>query len=128
VLVKEARNTSEANDFLKQVSDYATDRNIQNEIEVLRSRTIVGRTIQRLNFGTSYFLKGNVKTQELYKGSPVKVIIDTLKYLAYSTPLKSMWLMNLKFEISFHSKVTDAEFSETHRFGEKVNCALENSL
>src|ERR1043166_5880090 len=72
VMVKQPKSTSDAADILKQLDDFTTDRNIQNEIEVLRSRSLVAKTVQSLNLDVSYFLKGNVKVTELYNNCPFR--------------------------------------------------------
>src|SRR6185369_2370406 len=66
VLVKQGKSGN-SNDFLNQIDEYSADRNIQNEIEILRSRSLISKTIQKLNYEISYYLKGNVKTTELYR-------------------------------------------------------------
>lgn len=125
VLVKEAKVGGGAStDLFNQIEDYATERNIQNEIEVLRSRTLISKTLQRLDFSIAYFLKGNVRTQELYKSSPFKITIDSLKLAAYSTPVNIHVLDDSKYEISLHSNIDETDFSEVHRFGEKVSSPI----
>ncbi|MBK7852346.1 MAG: hypothetical protein IPJ66_14755 [Bacteroidetes bacterium] len=57
VMVKQPKSTTDAADILKQLDDFTTDRNIQNEIEVLKSRSLVSKTVNDLNFGVTYFLK-----------------------------------------------------------------------
>ena len=47
--------------------------NVDNEIEVLKARTLALNTINALDFNIRYFSKGNLKTSEIYKKSPVKV-------------------------------------------------------
>ena len=127
LLVKEAKvGGGASNDLFNQIEDYATERNIQNEIEVLRSRTLIGKTLQRLDFGVSYFLKGNVRTQELYTHSPVKITVDSLKLAAFLTPVNIHVLDETKYELSFHSVINNSAFSEVHQFGEKVSSPIGN--
>src|SRR5688572_19843356 len=45
VLIKESNNSGDASDFLMRLDNYSTDRNIQNEIEILKSRALLSRTI-----------------------------------------------------------------------------------
>lgn len=44
---------------------------VDNEIEILRSRTIVQKVVKKLNFNVTYLTEGRIKTIELYKDSPV---------------------------------------------------------
>ena len=46
--------------------------NVDNEIEVLKSRTLAEKTIQALNLNVIYSTQGFVKTVERYKDCPIK--------------------------------------------------------
>src|SRR5690606_16684972 len=46
--------------------------NVENEMEVLKSRTLSEKTIEKLKFNISYFVEGRIKTMELYKNSPIE--------------------------------------------------------
>lgn len=47
--------------------------NVENEIEILKSRTLVESTIKRLNYNISVFVEGKFRTTEIYKNKPVTV-------------------------------------------------------
>lgn len=47
--------------------------NVDNEIEILKSRTLVERTVQKLELNVSIIEKGNVNSTELYKNAPIEV-------------------------------------------------------
>ena len=47
--------------------------NIDNEIEILRSKTLVKHVVSELNLYTTYSVKGSFNEIELYKSSPVLV-------------------------------------------------------
>ncbi len=47
---------------------------MDNEIEVLKSHRLLERVANNLNLGTTYFLVGNIKTSELWKDKPIKII------------------------------------------------------
>ena len=101
VLIKEPNNSADASDLLMRLENYSTDRNIQNEIEILKSRALLSKTIQDLDLEVSYFLEGNVKTSEVYKDDcPLKVSVDSLRFLAYSTPVSLHVLNSQRFVLS----------------------------
>ena len=54
------------------------NKNIDNELEILKSRTLVSKAVERLDFDVSYFWIGNVTVNELYDNSPFKVKSDSL--------------------------------------------------
>jgi uncharacterized protein involved in exopolysaccharide biosynthesis len=54
-----------------------SNQNLNNEIGVLKSRSLVNRAIRALDFRVSYFLEDNFVTRELYTQSPFTVVFDT---------------------------------------------------
>ena len=54
-------------------------QNIQSEIEVLRSRSLMARVVQKKNLQFSYFVKGKIKTANIYKASPFYLEVSNLK-------------------------------------------------
>lgn len=49
--------------------------NLENETEVIVSRTIMESAVRNLNLNVSYYVEGRVQTNELYKNSPAVVSI-----------------------------------------------------
>ena len=47
--------------------------NLENEMEIVRSRNMLAKTIKDLNLNISYFTDGRVITTELYNETPIKV-------------------------------------------------------
>ncbi len=47
--------------------------NVDNEIEVIKSRTIVEKAVKALNFNISYYSDGRVRGFEIYKNKPISV-------------------------------------------------------
>ena len=50
--------------------------NVDNEIDVLRSRMLAEKTLKKLDFDVSYFAKGRISTVEQYGDNPFTVEID----------------------------------------------------
>lgn len=48
--------------------------NLENEIEILKSRNIVQKVIKKLGFNVSYFTEGRVNTIESYTNAPVNCL------------------------------------------------------
>ncbi len=60
-------------------------QNIQSEIEVLRSKGLMTRVVQKKNLQFSYFVKGKIKTANIYKSGPfyldpVKIIDSSIGF------------------------------------------------
>jgi capsular exopolysaccharide synthesis family protein len=47
--------------------------NVDNEIEIIKSRTILERAIQKLNFNVDYYSKGHVRSFEMYRNKPFEI-------------------------------------------------------
>jgi tyrosine-protein kinase Etk/Wzc len=96
--------------------------NFENQTIVLASRKQIEKTLKKLDFEVSYFKTEMFKTQEIYKESPFRVIID-------STVVKPS---NLSFKVEFLSKdqfqltlvENNLEYSEKVSFFQKVNHPL----
>ena len=77
-------------------SDNAT--NVLDEIEIIKSRTILAEVVDELNLNVEYFVMGRVKEQEVYLEPPLNLnfiasdsvirTIDTTLYLTVTSPDK----------------------------------------
>jgi len=47
--------------------------NVDNEVEILKSRTLVENVVKRLELNVFYIAQGRVKESKVYKGSPITV-------------------------------------------------------
>jgi tyrosine-protein kinase Etk/Wzc len=54
------------------------NNNIDNEIEVLKSRSLMMRVVEELKINTTYFVKERHLESELYKNSPVQLTFTGL--------------------------------------------------
>ena len=52
--------------------------NVDNEIEILRSRTLMKEVVDSLKIGVSYFKKDGIKSREIYKKTPIYVTIPNV--------------------------------------------------
>ncbi|GAO29552.1 hypothetical protein [Geofilum rubicundum] len=89
---------------------------LENQTIILTSRKQVEKTLRQLDFEISYFEKEMFKTQEIYKKSPFRVLIDSSEV----NPT------GLHFEVEFLSKeryrlsLKDGDFSKEYKLFEKV--------
>ena len=78
ILVKDANRGSMLSE-LSAFSDMGVvdgvKSNVDNEIEILRSRTLVESTVKKLNLNVRIFAKGKIMDIELYKDAPIEVIL-----------------------------------------------------
>ncbi|QIL75341.1 GumC family protein [Hymenobacter sp. HDW8] len=103
-------------DAFSDLPAFKSTRNIDNEIEVLRSKTLMERVVNELGLFTSYYVEGKVKDREIYgRALPIKVLLNGLD----STAAGQSFAVYLKGGNSFtlddySGKVT------THSFGQQI--------
>jgi tyrosine-protein kinase Etk/Wzc len=67
---------------------FHTDKKVDNEMEVLRSRELIYKVLKSLSLETSYFQKEGLKDKELYANTlPLKITVIALSPLAYTKSL-----------------------------------------
>lgn len=106
--------------------------NVDNEIEILKSRTLVESTIKKLNLNVSLVVEGNVVDTEIYAKSPINVsfINKTGAFEESAITLKCNLLANDTFSLEneVKNKVTGDIFilsaGNKFKFGEKIPTRL----
>jgi tyrosine-protein kinase Etk/Wzc len=129
ILVKDEKKggmLSELSAFADMGIESGLKNNVDNEIEILKSRTLVENTVKRLNLNISMFIKGNIINTEMYDKKPIKVYFipkdspfyktaTTLKFLEispYTFQLENL----LQAENSKNNFINKSEF----RYGEVI--------
>ncbi|WP_286926870.1 GumC family protein [Flavobacterium sp. UBA4197] len=64
---------------------------VDNEVEILKSRTLVENVIQRLDLNVFYIAEGRVKSSFLYKDSPIEI--------EFTNKSKDFYLQNFAYRI-----------------------------
>ena len=77
ILIKDEKS----NDLANQLSAFSemsmlgnSKNNIENEVEILKSRTLIYNTLDSLNLNIQYLDTSEVIEKDLYKKSPIQVI------------------------------------------------------
>jgi capsular exopolysaccharide synthesis family protein len=71
--LKDEKKGGEEMDMLKSLSLFNNGKNIENEMEVLKSPILLEKVILDNNFNIRYFRKGTVTNEELYEHNPLKI-------------------------------------------------------
>ena len=80
LLIKEESNASLGSDDVFEGLDlFGGQKNIKNEIGILESFSLTKKTLEKLNFRTSYYHSGSFKSDDIYKKTPFIVSIDEYK-------------------------------------------------
>jgi capsular exopolysaccharide synthesis family protein len=67
--LKDEKKGGEEMDMLKSLSLFNSGKNIENEMELLKSPILVGKVIEDNRFNVRYFEKGTILNQELYENN-----------------------------------------------------------
>jgi capsular exopolysaccharide synthesis family protein len=112
LIQKEAKNPTNA-DIIDAQKGPAPEKIIENEIEVIKSRSLIRRVVDELTLSVAYFQPGNVrKRDEVYSASPIAITIqDSLAPEAYTTPLHIQILNRQQFELREGENETGARFA-----------------
>jgi len=121
ILIKDDKSTSiGTEDILKDLNVYSVTKNIENEIEIFKSRQLLKEVVERLELDVLYYLVGNVKKSEMYTESPFKITYDSLNFYAYNNYSYITILDENQFELSYEIEQTKDAYKKTHSFGEKI--------
>jgi uncharacterized protein involved in exopolysaccharide biosynthesis len=71
VIVKDDKGSGGGNDRFQQLFVMDNSINIQNEIEILRSKPLMRRVVEDLNLNTEYYVIGKIKESNIYLSSPL---------------------------------------------------------
>ncbi|WP_289054663.1 polysaccharide biosynthesis tyrosine autokinase [Carboxylicivirga marina] len=63
-------------------------RSVENQSFIIRSRNIIKKAIDRLDFGVSYYQKGRFKDSELYNSSPFTIEFDSVHPQLVNVPIE----------------------------------------
>lgn len=111
------------------------DKNLFNEIGIIKSYDLVEQTVQELKFDVSYFSEGQYKDTERYGYFPVEVVADHTAPQIYSAPFyfeilsDSTYRLTIEAEDFFVSNPATGtsyevkkplSFSDVYRFGQAV--------
>lgn len=137
LLIKEESNASLGSDDVFDGLDlFGGQKNIKNEIGILKSFSLTKRTLQSLNFRVSYFHSGSFKSDDIYEKTPFKVtpnnnhaqfinqkfhveLIDENKFLL-STNCSEKKLFDLNSETFISKKEYQYDYEKVHSFGETI--------
>src|SRR5258706_4299181 len=105
LLIKsEQQGSSSRNDKMADIFGNKS-ANIQSEIEVLKSRPLMERVVRKLDLQFSYFVKGKIKTVNIYKQGPFLIDAFQLTDSFSSFSLKIKFLNDHEFRVNDDNNV-----------------------
>ncbi|QOD62062.1 polysaccharide biosynthesis tyrosine autokinase [Polaribacter haliotis] len=96
--------------------------NTDNEIEIIKSRKIIGQVVDSLDLNISYFREGRIKKTELYKTSPIRLIFLSKD----STFINKDTLITISFKdnFKFQLKNIEKEVISEHQYDDIINSKI----
>jgi tyrosine-protein kinase Etk/Wzc len=95
-----------------------TSSDLNNEIQVLKSKSLMDRVVGDLSFFASYYIKGKIRDVEVYgKTSPITMVISKLTPLSYEKKITIRLKPNSEFDLTEEG----AKTSTTHKLGQLIN-------
>lgn len=91
---------------------------IANETKILKSTRMIEETVNKLNLDISYFIKGRLKTGEVYKQVPFSVDGKVSDRTLYNVPFSINILDKNRFKVEV--TIDEKPFSKVARFGDPV--------
>lgn len=76
-----------ADDILSELSSFSGNKLVENEIEILRSRNLMEQVVKDLKLEVSYSMSSGLKTIDLYKKSPFRVVTEVVNENAYENSM-----------------------------------------
>ena len=110
---------SDLSDFEEMVLLGSTEKNVETEIGLIKSRTLMQKAVQTLGLNISYFVKGDVSENEIYKSkAPFNINFDSKDSLFLTVDI----LFNIKALSLTHFELKNSSGSLTgnHAFGEII--------
>ncbi len=106
VLIKDARRGSAASELsaFADIAGISTRRSVDNELYVLQARRLMVEVVDRLNLTIGYAMKSGLRTNTLYKTSPIEVTfiapIDSTGVAGAVKPCKFTAVLNDADEVT----------------------------
>jgi tyrosine-protein kinase Etk/Wzc len=87
LLIKDQKKSASA-DILNKFDQGGVSKDVDNEIEILKSRTLMTRVVERLNLNVQYRTEGRVIAVNAYENRPVNLIPVDFKKEFYNRELQ----------------------------------------
>lgn len=103
-------------DMFSDLMLYQEGTNKQNEIQILRSRKLMTRVVQKLGLQYSYYVVGNVKTTNIYREAPFEIQLIP--------PIDNTGSLYLTIHLTGPTTFRIGENAQEYHFGQIINVGL----
>jgi len=141
LLIRDDSNTQlGAENILEGLELFSGKKNLKNEIIILKSYSVTEQIVEELNLGISYFKKGFIISNELFKNTPFTVTIDSTKLQVTGVKYEIDFINEESFKLRLKaddkyaynvikekfdkSKSVNINFKEEYNFGDTITSPL----
>ncbi len=105
---------------LKDLSIFSEkeDAMVEDEVQVIRSRSFLRNIVKRLNLNVKYFVKGRVNEFELYKKSPIVINFIESDSIIYNTSFN--FYAEILSTTDFNFRIKEDDAPKKYTFGETI--------
>ncbi|MGV3767649.1 MAG: GumC family protein [Chitinophagaceae bacterium] len=123
VLVQDDKKSTELGQAsILQDFDLFGKSNVDNEAEILKSRTLMAQVVENLDLSVSYHIEGSLKNTELYAEKPVDLSFFPNTEDSATYPLELVWQQDTKhpnaFTLSYNERSFNGQLNDTLRLPE----------
>lgn len=94
--------SSPGGEMFNELDLFGSSKVVDNEIEILKSKTLMRKVVDRLNLSVSIKANGRVVARDLYAKKPVKVTVVKMDSLMYGKTLELTFPSNNTFMLNDH--------------------------
>lgn len=105
MVIKSAQTGQRSSDKFEDLFINDKNQNIQNEIEVLKSRPLMKRVVDSLNLQFTYYQQGRIKMTNTYKECPFRVQVIRVSDSSRSFSLNIKFSRDNKFQVNRSGQV-----------------------
>ena len=120
LLIKDDSNTGFSGGISGAMGSSGINKNIGNEMVILRSKNLMKRVLSELNMNTSFFVEGKFQDVEVFQDDlPISLVINYLDSSAFGKSIKIRFLDNNDFGLIEYDEFGE-EVSSNHKFGQVI--------
>ncbi|WP_266364923.1 GumC family protein [Tellurirhabdus rosea] len=110
LLIKDEKKGIDQDNLLKELELFAPKKVVENEMEILKSQTLMKEVVQRLGLDVQYFKSTSFGNREIYEDAPFRVFVEKPGDELYKTELA----------VSFPSKQTVTINEKTYPVNQRL--------
>lgn len=132
----DSKNTPNIETYLSGTDLFKRDKNLENELGIITSYNLIYKTLDELNFRVSYYQSEFIRTNEIYKKSPLEIIVDTshnqiVNFDFSLTPLENnkiriqadginLNMYNAQFKKIYKEFISELSLDDTLTYGDEI--------